>query len=197
MTHKIVRVARRRLAGAAALALLFAGVLIGCASVGASPPNYLKVGNNDIRFVKITKAAEPVAIKDGKILIAPFEIDLALSDKAVSALKAGGETIVFAFHFYGDPTTPMSDANKKYFSDCYGFSLRREFPVQKRYAIEGLEIPADFYAPLADKDISVNLNIISGRKSSPNNLLSCGILEGRLSELAGRRFFLTGKLIRE
>jgi len=72
-----------------------------------------------------------------------------------------------------------------------------KLPVRKRYAIEGLEIPSDFYAPLANKDLSVNLNIISGRKSSPNNLISCDILEGRLSDLVGRRFFLTGKLIRE
>jgi hypothetical protein len=157
MMNKKVRVARFHIRMAAAFALLCAGILTGCASVDAAPSNVLKVGSSEVPYVQIAKIAEPIAARDGKLMIEPFEIDLALSDKA----------------------------------------LRREFPVRKRYAIRDLEIPADFYAPLPDKDISVNLNIISGRKSSPDNLLRCGILEGRLSELVGRRFYLKGRLIRE
>lgn len=197
MMNKKVRVARYWERMATAIALLCTGIFTGCASVDAAPSNVLKVGSSEVPYVQIAKIAEPVAARDGKLMIEPFEIDLALSDKALRRLAEGGETIVLAFHFHGDWKTPKSDANKGYFSDCYGFSLRREFPVRKRYAIRDLEIPADFYAPLADKDISVNLNIISGRKSSPDNLLRCGILEGRLSELVGRRFFLKGGLIRE
>ncbi len=196
MMSKNLGATRRRLAVAILLALLLAA-LTGCATGGAAPLNSIKVGNSEIPFVTIAQSAKPVAIKSGKILIEPFEIDLALSDKAISLLKASGETIVFVFHFYGDPTTARNEANKEYFSDSYGFSLRREFPVKKRYAIKDMEIPAAFYAPLADKDISVNLNIISGRKSSRNNLIRCDILEGRLSELAGRRFSMSGRLIRE
>jgi len=46
-------------------------------------------------------------------------------------------------------------------------------------------------------NVETPISIRSGRKSTQNNLLSCDILEGRLSELAGRRFYLSGKLIRE
>ncbi len=74
--------------------------------------------------------------------------------------------------------------------------IRKEVPVQKLYRIDDLEIPQDFYEPLPDKDVSIVLNIISGRKSSENNLLNCDILVGRFSELVGRRFYLKGDLIR-
>lgn len=62
---------------------------------------------------------------------------------------------------------------------------------------EGLKFSKAAYEKLADKDISMLINIYSGRKSSDNNLLDCGIMEDKASKFRNKRFTLGCKLIEE
>lgn len=156
----------------------------------------LKVGYGEVPYTQLATTMDTVESREGRLFVRPFEIDLELTDQAQKALRERNESIVLSFIFHGDWKTPRSDSNVQYFSDGYGFVVRKEVPVQKLYRIDDLEIPRDFYEPLPDKDVSIVLNIISGRKSSENNLLKCDILVGRFSELVGRRFYLKGDLIR-
>lgn len=138
----------------------------------------LKVGYVEVPYTQFETPVDTVESREGRLLVRPFEIDLELTAQAQKAMCERNETIVLAFIFHGDWRTPITESNKQYFSDGYGFVIRKEVPVQRLYRIDDLEIPQDFYEPLPDKDVSIVLNIISGRKSSENNLLSYDILVG-------------------
>ncbi len=50
---------------------------------------------------------------------------------------------------------------------------------------------------LANKDYFVTINVVSARKSSKNNLLSCGVPENRLSTFVGTPTEVSCELIDE
>jgi hypothetical protein len=62
---------------------------------------------------------------------------------------------------------------------------------------EKIKISKRAYQDLADKDFTVLINVASGRKSSGDNLLDCGIVQEPISKMVGKIHSLKGKLIRE
>ena len=61
--------------------------------------------------------------------------------------------------------------------------------------IDNLKYPREIFDQLADKDVDLSVNVFSGRKSSPDNLLDCEGLFDKVSKVANNRFTLKGKLI--
>jgi hypothetical protein len=51
------------------------------------------------------------------------------------------------------------------------------------------------YDELADKDVDLNLNVYTGRKSSQFNLITGDLLFDKLSNVINKRFTLNEKLI--
>ena len=143
---------------------------------------------SDIGYYKIDKDS---------LVIPSFEIEVSLSPKANAKLKARKETIIVAAYFSGQP----KDTTSKEYQESGEMSVavaQKELRGDERIAkIEGVKFPKSRYDSLADKDIQLLINIFSGRRSTDLNLLSCDILQDKMSRLKNKKFTLNGKLIQE
>lgn len=136
-------------------------------------------------------------IEGDSLVIPSFEIKVSLSPKAEEKLKAKKETIIVAAYFSGQP----KDTTTKEFQESGSMSLamthteiRSDSVVAK---IEGAKFARSVYDSLADKDIQLLINVYSGRRSGPDNLLNCDILEEKMSVVQGKQYTIKGKLIIE
>lgn len=118
----------------------------------------------------------PVAIENyfesasDSITIAPFDIEVSLSPKAAARMKKGGETIIVDVAFTG---TPKPNVNAKLEEDGSFFvaTAQKEITNWQIASFKGLKFSRKIYDQLADKNIDLGVNVYSGRKSSPDNLL--------------------------
>lgn len=130
-----------------------------------------------------------------EVIIPTFEIEVSNSLKANQTLTGQKETIIVAAFFSGEP---MNEKDRGEDGQMFIVNKEIELSGDNRIArFEGLKFPKATYAKLADKDISLLINVYSGRKSSENNLLDCGIMEDRASKFRNKRFMLGCKLIEE
>ena len=136
-------------------------------------------------------------IAGDSLVIPPFEIEVSLSQKANERLKKGKESIIVWAYFFGKP----KDTTLKEYLKSGGISLAStqiELTGDERVAkIENVKFSKSLYDSLADKDIQVLINVYSGRRSSPDNLLDCDLLEQKMSLVRDKKFTLKGKLIGE
>ena len=136
-------------------------------------------------------------VQGDSLVIPTFEIEVSNSSKAVKTLKNKKETVIVSAYFAGYP----SDKNDRDEEGVMAILNKRiELTGNNRIArFEGLKFSKKTYAKLArdDKDISVLINIFSGRKSSNDNLLSCGLLEMKASKFKDKRLVLGCQLIAE
>ena len=135
-------------------------------------------------------------ISGDSLIIPPFEIELSLSQKANEKLKKDNETIILDAAFTGFP----KDSTSKQFleeGEFYVAFSSIELKESRVAKFEGVKFSKARYDSLADKDISVGINIYSGRKSSQNNLLDCEYLENKMSIIKDKKFVIKGKLIGE
>ena len=134
---------------------------------------------------------------DGDSLVIPsFDIEVSLSAKANAKLTNDKETVVVTAWFSGQPKDTTS---KEYAESGEMFiqSARAELSNSRIAKFEGIKFSKASYDSLAGKDISVLINIFSGRRSTQDNLLDCAILAEKMSAVKGRKFILAGKLIGE
>lgn len=134
---------------------------------------------------------------DGDSLVIPsFSIEVKLSQQAEAKLAGDKETVIVAAWFSG---LPKDTASREYKESGAIFIKSSEIELSNtRIAnFEGIKFSKAVYDSLADKDIGILINIFSGRKSSPDNLLDCSILTDKMSAVKGQKFVLTGKLISE
>ncbi|MEO5594443.1 MAG: hypothetical protein ABIR15_06210 [Chitinophagaceae bacterium] len=133
----------------------------------------------------------------GDSLIFPsFAIEIALSQKANEKLTSNKETIIIAAWFSGQPkdTTTREYAES---GEMFIKSAKIELNNNRLANFEGIKFSKASYDSLADKDIRVLINIFSGRRSTPDNLLDCTILSDKMSAVREQKFTLKGKLIGE
>lgn len=135
-------------------------------------------------------------IEGDSVRIAPFEIEISLIPKAKQRITGSNETIVIDIYFTGDPI----DSSKVQFEEdgtFYAGAAKREINYGEIASFSDIKFPRSIYDQLIDKDVSFNVNVYSGRKSSPDNLLHMDFLDGKLSSLVNKRSKLNGKLIGE
>jgi len=141
------------------------------------------------------EASNLYKMEGDEFVIPTFEIEVSNSLKANETLSKQKETIIVSAFFYGDPT------NEKDLDEVGQMPIINkeiELTGDNRIArFEGLKFSKATYEKLADKDIRVLINVYSGRKSSDNNLLDCGIMEDKASKFRNKRFTLGCKLIEE
>jgi len=130
------------------------------------------------------------------MLIPAFTIELDLSQKANEKLNSSKETIIVSAWFSG---VPKDTTSKEYAESGEMFlaSARVELSSSRTASFEGIKFSKAAYDSLADKNISVLINVFSGRRTTQDNLLDCNILSEKMSAVRGRKFVLTGKLIGE
>jgi len=138
----------------------------------------------------------------GKTASAPlvwpgFVVDVTLSEKAKGRLDDGKETLRVFGYYSGSPRV---GASRKYISDEGEIGLGSfdvEFPVGSSARIEGVKGARDAFEQTDGKTPMVLVNVVSGRKSSKNNLLECSIFENRLDTIQAGHIPIACKLIAE
>ena len=130
------------------------------------------------------------------LLIPSFKIEISLSRQANEKLARSKETIIVAAWFSG---VPKDTTSKEYAESGEMFlaSANAELSNSRVASFEGIKFSKAAYDSLADKNISVLINVVSGRRTTQDNLLDCNILSKKMSEVKGQKFVLTGKLIGE
>jgi hypothetical protein len=131
------------------------------------------------------------------VLIPSFDIVLEVDQKARAKLKADKESIVILTYFSGLPTEAAEKKYPEYEMEGEILLAKSALEVQNGFTakIENIKFPKARYDDLADKDISLLVNVVSARKSSTENYLDCGIIEGKMSAIAGKSFTIKCKLI--
>ncbi|MEZ0611856.1 hypothetical protein ACAW74_25310 [Fibrella sp. WM1] len=133
-------------------------------------------------------------LEGDSVVIPPVTIAVQLSPKAEAKLKAHKETVIVAAFFSGTP----KDTTSQEFLESGEMGVKDqkiELTTGRVATFEHLKFARKDYDALANKDIRLLVNVYSGRRSSPDNLLDCGIVEGPMSDLRGKRLPITGKLI--
>lgn len=132
---------------------------------------------------------------DGDSLIIPtFEIEVSLSQKAKAKLSKNNETIIVSASFSGMP----KDTTSKDFQNSGEIGISGKDIEIRNDSIakfENIRFSKSLYDSLSDKDIQLLINVFSGRHSSPDNLLDCGIIQEKMSKVKGKIFTIDCKLI--
>ncbi len=132
---------------------------------------------------------------DGDSLIVPsFEIAISLSPKAKDRIVNGNETIIVDIFLQGIPKEGVG-ATIEEDGSFYVGSATKEIYSGQVALFDNLKISRKIYDQLADKDPELTVNVYSGRKSSPDNLLTGDFLSDKLSNIVNRQFTLNQKLI--
>jgi hypothetical protein len=145
------------------------------------------------------KAANPesnyLLFDKDSITIQPFEIEIKLIPKAEERIK-GKETIIVAVYFNGIP----KDSSNAQLSEDGSFSVAwatKEIVAGQIAKFEGIKFSREIYDQLADKDVDCTVNIYSGRRSSPDNLLDANAIFEKISNIVNQRLTTNCKLIDE
>lgn len=168
--------------------ILFATSLLACASSCKNTPKDVATNNPEEQPATHTRP-------DSSIVLPTFEIEVANSPKADQTLTKQQETIIVSAFFSG---TPLDEKDGDEIGELLVAKQEIELVGDKRLArFEGIKVHKNLYDKLADKDVRLLINVYSGRRASDDNLLSCGLLEAKVSQIENKRFVLGCTLIAE
>ncbi|MFB9863799.1 hypothetical protein [Rufibacter immobilis] len=192
-----------------ALLLLATSVIYSCNNNNASEA---KVTNKAQRQVTLSEddSAKPILISDSIaihktlnqtlrnefIIIPKFEVEVRLSSAAEEKFKNNKETIIIGADFTGVPKDKSSD----YYRHLGWIEVahaEKELKNSRLAVFNNVKYPQAIYDSLAEKVIRVNIYVVSGRRTSENNLLYTEIISKSISEVKGKRLLIYGKLIEE
>lgn len=124
-----------------------------------------------------------------------FDVSIVLTDKAAAALQTRRERMVLMVEYYGWPKPEARRHADRVGRIDFGPSRMIGVPgASGTYRVPGERLPPERLA-WVDGPVSVNVNVISARRSSPDNLLDCDFIDMPLAEAAGRRHGLRCGLI--
>lgn len=137
-----------------------------------------------------------VFAEDGDSLLIPtFEIEVSNSVKTNQMLTKQKETVLVAANFYGDP---KDEKDKDDVGQLQIIDKEVELTGDARIArFSGIKFSKQVYEKLADKDLRVLVYVVSGRRSSEDNLLDCGLMDLKASQFMDKRFLIGCKLNEE
>ena len=134
---------------------------------------------------------------------ASFTVKITYSKRAMDTLVAAKETVIVAGYLYGFPKKGAPKADVDHEGKIDVGEVKDEIVPGAESSIGQIELDQ---ATLKDRammkwfdsqGLQILINVYSGRKSSQNNLLDCGIYEGSLSAIQGRSIPISCKLIGE
>jgi hypothetical protein len=148
-----------------------------------------------------SQTSQPAAMQDNAPAAVPdfpgFTVKLTFSDKASQTLLARKETVVVAAYLWGGPKpgTP-----KRYIDHIGQVDLGEvdsEVAPDKDAAFGDFKLKKETLQLIDSNGPQLLINVFSGRKSSPDNLLDCGIYEGPLKSAREANIKVACKLIGE
>lgn len=132
-----------------------------------------------------------------------FSVEITYSPKAMETLVRGKETVIVAGYLYGFPKKGAPKADVDHEGKIDVGEVKDEIVPGAKSSIGQIKLDQ---ATLKDRammkrfdsqGLQILINVFSGRKSSPNNLLDCGIYEGSLAAIQGKSVPISCKLIGE
>jgi hypothetical protein len=137
------------------------------------------------------KPATPAATVPG------FTVTVTYSQKATATLAAGKETVIVVGYLYGFPIqgTPKKDVDHVGQIDMG--EVKKEVAPGATATFDHVKLNQPMMKWMDSQGPQLLINVYSGRKSSPNNLLDCGIYEGALKAVQGTSIPISCKLIGE
>lgn len=125
-----------------------------------------------------------------------FTVDVTLSDAAKEQFGLSGETVIVGATYFADPA---DDAEKDIVNDIGQVDLGSALVTlsgegQAAFGSSGLQRDRlDFI----EGKPQVNINVWSGRKSSPNNLLDCDMFQDAIAVAASKPVAIDCRLLEE
>ena len=126
----------------------------------------------------------------------PFNVRVALSSAAQARLTALHETIVVAAYFYGI-ATPAGKPCADDLGEIQLGSARRELPEAGTAVISDARYDSSKLRLLAGREVRILVNVFSGRRSAPENLLDCDIFEDSVARAVNDGIQIGCKLLEE
>lgn len=137
--------------------------------------------------------------KPAPVAAAPagFTVKVTYSQKAMDKLVASKETVIVVGYLYGFPKagTPKQDVDHVGQVDLG--EVKKEIVPAATATFDRVKPDQALVKWVNNQGLQILINVYSGRKSSPNNLLDCGIYEGPLSAVQGKSIPISCKLIGE
>jgi len=126
-----------------------------------------------------------------------FTVNVTYSQKAMAKLVASKETVIVVGYLYGLPKagTPKRDIDGVGQVDLG--EAKQEIAPAASATFDSVKPDQTLMKWINDQGLQILINVYSGRKSSPNNLLDCGIYEGPLAAIQGKSIPIACKLIGE
>lgn len=136
------------------------------------------------------------AVPSETVRVPPFRISVTLSDQAGETLRGLNETVVVAASFSRAPRPGLQSQGGTAGELLLG-EARVEMPSSGVVAFSLVDLPRERVLALLDPNYEVHVNVFSGRRSGPDNLLDCGTVQGRIVDLQYQLHEVSCKLIRE
>ncbi|HFK5545992.1 TPA: hypothetical protein ACG0AR_002872 [Elizabethkingia anophelis] len=170
-----------------------------------------KAIEKDIRYniseeKNISNSKNILQVKGNEILVPSLKLVVYLSKDAIQKLQENKESVVASLLLYGDiedeDTLPEEIRNEV---GPDGLRLGT-FQIEEQNISEAISfnfnnliIPKKFYERLANKNIYLNINVFSGRKSFKDNILNVESFDSNISRIFshGNKIILSGHLIPE
>lgn len=135
--------------------------------------------------------------------IPKYQLEINLSDDALKKLNDKKESIIVSYYFYGNPKDGKQNPEIEKNMDLYGLKLLeksqevRSIKKSTQVTFSGLKFSKNLYDALSNKDISLNINVYSGRRSFDDNILDMEAYDGPFNDILKHSGFinLNGKLL--
>ena len=137
------------------------------------------------------KPATPAATVPG------FTVNVTYSQKAMATLVERKETVIAVGYLYG---FPKQGTPKKYVDSVGQVDMgevKAEIAPGAPAAFDRIKLDPAIVKWFDSQGLQLLINVYSGRKSSPDNLLDCGLYEGSLEGIQGQTIPISCKLIGE
>ena len=129
--------------------------------------------------------------------VAGFTVTVTYSQKAMATLDAGKETVIVVGYLYGFPIQGTPKQAVDHVGQIDMGEVKKEIAPGAMATFDRVKLNQPMVKWLDSQGPQLLINVYSGRKSSPNNLLDCGIYEGSLKAVQGQSIPISCKLIGE
>ncbi len=130
-------------------------------------------------------------------VVPDLRVDISYSAQAMRELKRRGETVVVFGDTYGFPKKGAPSSLVDKMGEIGLGDLHAETLPGQVATIPSLTIDQNDLNFLTPAGVQVLINVVSGRKSSPDNLLACDIYDGPLQAVRFKTVPIHCKLIGE
>jgi hypothetical protein len=126
-----------------------------------------------------------------------FTVTITYSQKAMATLVAGKETVIVVGYLSGFPIQGTPKQYVDHIGQIDMGEVKVEIAPGATAAFDRIKLNPTMMKWVDNQGPQLLINVYSGRKSSPNNLLDCGIYEGALKVVQGQSIPISCKLIGE